>query len=80
MRYLAGIRDEDDRGGAEHALLAGKSPDSVKTALKSRNLSALTQTEEEQKERLEKERSRLEKTIDTLTARLKEVEKELRKL
>ena len=78
MRYLAGIRSEEDRNGAEKALLAGKSPDSVKTALKTRNVSALTQTEEDQKDRLEKEKTRIERTIVTLKTRLKEVEESLK--
>jgi hypothetical protein len=78
MRYLAGIRNEDDRSGAEQALLAGKSPDSVKTVLRSRNVSALApKSEEDHRTTLEKEKTRLEKTIDTLNRRLKEVEKEL---
>ena len=79
MRYLAGIPNEDDRGAAERALLTGKSPDSVKTALRSRSVSALAQTEEDHKIRLEREKTRLEKTIVTLNKRLKEVEEELRK-
>jgi len=79
MRYIAGLRSEDERAGAEKALLAGKSPDSVKTALKSQRASALTQTEEDLKERLEKEKTRLEKTITSLNRRLEEVEKELKK-
>jgi len=80
MRFLAGIRDDDDRAGAEKALLTGKSPDSVKTALRNRNVSALTQTEEDQKQHLEKEKGRLEKTIVTLRKRLDEVNEELKKL
>ena len=80
MRYLAGIRNKEDREGAEQALLSGKSPDSVKTALKKRNISTLAQTEDDQKERLEKEKVRIERTIVTLSKRLKEVEKELEKL
>jgi len=80
MRYLAGIRSEDDRAGAEQALLSGKSPDMVKTALKKQGISALVQTEEDQKVRLEKEKIRLKKTISTLNNRLKEVEEALRKL
>ena len=77
MRYLAGIRNEDDRSGAQKALLAGKSPDSVKTALKNRSVSVITQSEEDQKERLEKEKVRLERTISTLINRLKEVKEAL---
>ena len=80
MRYLAGIRNEDDRSSAQKALLAGKSPDSVKTALKTRNASTLNQSEEDQKERLEKEKVRIERTIGTLKTRLKEVEEALKKI
>jgi hypothetical protein len=80
MRYLAGIRSEDDRNGAEKALLAGKSPDSVKTALKNRNVSAINLSEEDQKERLEKEKVRLERTIVSLNDRLKEVKEALKKM
>ncbi|MCL1814332.1 MAG: hypothetical protein FWG27_00700 [Treponema sp.] len=80
MRYLAGIRSEEDRSGAQKALLAGKSPDSVKTALKTRSASTLTQSEEDQKERLEKEKVRIERTIGTLKTRLKEVEEALKKI
>ncbi|MDR1307211.1 MAG: hypothetical protein LBK74_06535 [Treponema sp.] len=78
MRYLAGIRNGEDRSGAERALLAGKSPDSVKTALRGRNVSALApKPEEDRRIMLEKEKIRLEKTIDTLSRRLGEVEQEL---
>ncbi|MDR2470870.1 MAG: hypothetical protein LBD09_02010 [Treponema sp.] len=79
MRYLAGIRDEDDRSGAEAALLEGKSPDSVKTSLR-RGLASSLQalTEEDQRQRLEKEKLRLERTIITLERRLEEVEEELK--
>ena len=80
MRFLAGIRDNDDRASAEKALLTGKSPDSVKTALRKQNASVLTQTEEDQKQYLKKEKIRLEKTIVTLNKRLDEVNEELKKL
>jgi len=79
MRYIAGLRSEDERAGAERALLAGKSPDSVKTALKNQG-SVLAPGEEDRKVNLEKEKSRLEKTIVTLNRRLEEVQKELKKL
>jgi hypothetical protein len=80
MRYVANIRDEDIREGAQKALLSGKSPDAVKTAIKSQQPSALTQTDEDMKERLEKEKSRIEKTIVSLRSRLKEVDTALGKL
>jgi hypothetical protein len=77
MRYLAGIRNEEERAGAERALLRGKSPDSVKIALKRGGVDT---AEEEPKLRLEKEKLRLQKTISTLSARLKEVESELKQI
>jgi hypothetical protein len=76
MRYLAGIRNEDSRESAEKALLAGKSPDSVKTAVR-RSLPPMGETDDDPKEKLEKEKLRLEKTIGTLSKRLKEVKEEL---
>jgi hypothetical protein len=78
MRYLAGIRDEEDRAGAEQALLAGKSPDSVRIAVRRNSLAV--PAEEDPRLRLEREKIRLEKTISTLSERLEEVEKELKNL
>jgi len=71
MRYLAGIRNGDDRKAAETALLKGKSPDTVKAVVlkKTKDTDPLSQ--------LAKERDRLERTIDTLSKRLEEVRKEL---
>jgi hypothetical protein len=31
MRFLAGIRNDDERNAAEEALLGGKSPDTVRS-------------------------------------------------
>jgi len=70
MRFLAGIRDGDDRSAAETALVKGKSPDTVKTALKKK-------PEEDPVGQLEREKNRLERTIATLSKRLEEVKKEL---
>jgi hypothetical protein len=69
MRFLAGIGNEQDRSAAENALLAGKSPDSVRIQAKTR--------EEDPKTRLEKEKIRLERTIASLSKRLEEVTREL---
>ncbi|MCL2879681.1 MAG: hypothetical protein FWF29_05480, partial [Treponema sp.] len=74
MRFLAGIRDEDERTAAETALIRGKSPDMVKTAIRKKS-----PDEDDPVQRLEKEKLRLERTIETLTKRLKEVKKELEK-
>jgi hypothetical protein len=77
MRYLAGIRDEHDRAGAAEALLAGKSPDSVRVAVRRNSLAV--PVEEDPKIRLEREKIRLERTITSLSKKLKEVEAELEK-
>jgi hypothetical protein len=76
MRFLAGIRNGEDREAAEKALLGGKSPDTVKTAFRSKN------AEEDPggdsvRLRLEKEKIRLERTIESLSKRLDDVKKEL---
>ena len=73
MRFLAGISNEEKRQTAENALLAGKSPDSVKTALRKKG----DDEEEDPRLTLEKEKIRLERTIASLTKRLEEVEREL---
>ena len=70
MRFLAGIGNEEKRGAAEAALLSGKSPDTVKTALRQK-------PDEDPRTQLEKEKARLERTISSLTKRLKEIEIEL---
>jgi hypothetical protein len=71
MRFLAGLRDSDDRKAAETALIKGKSPDTVKMAVRGKT------AEEDPALRLEKEKLRLERTIETLRKRLEEVKKEL---
>jgi len=73
MRFLAGISNEEKRQAAENALLAGKSPDTVKTACRKNS----GVDEEDTRESLEKEKIRLERTIASLKKRLEEVEKEL---
>jgi hypothetical protein len=71
MRFLAGIRNEDERMTAEKSLLAGKSPDSVKKE-------TLKKPDDgDPRQKLEKEKLRLERTIASLTKRLDEVEQEL---
>jgi NTP pyrophosphatase (non-canonical NTP hydrolase) len=74
MRFLAGIPNGEKRLAAENALLAGKSPDTVKIALRKKpDSSAGT----DPRLTLEKEKIRLERTIAALTKRLEEVEREL---
>jgi hypothetical protein len=72
MRFLAGIRNDDEREAAETALIKGKSPDTVKMAIRSKA------EEESPTLRLEKEKLRLERTIETLSKRLEEIKKELK--
>ena len=72
MRFLAGIRDSDDRKAAETALIKGKSHDTVKIQVKGR------EKDEDPVLTLEKEKTRLEKTIAALNKRLDEVKKELK--
>ncbi len=71
MKIVAGIRNEETRMAAEGALLSGKSPDEV------RMQAARKPPAEDPRERLEKEKIRLERTIDSLNKRLAEVEREL---
>jgi len=70
MRFLAGISNDEKRKAAESALLSGKSPDMVKTAVRQK-------PEEDPRTALEKEKTRLERTISSLIKRLDEVKKEL---
>jgi len=72
MRFLAGIRDGDNRKAAETALIKGKSPDTVKIQVRGKN------KEEDPLALLEKERARLERTIATLSKRLEEVKSKLK--
>jgi hypothetical protein len=72
MKFLAGIKNDEERAAAEQSLLSGKSPDSVRVALKKQAAPAISK-----REALEKEKSRLERTIQTLEKRLTEVEQEL---
>jgi hypothetical protein len=73
MRFLAGIRDSDKRKAAETALIKGKSPDTVKIAVRGRTEA------EDPVQTLEKEKQRLERTITALTKRLEEIKRELGK-
>jgi hypothetical protein len=71
MRFLAGIRDDENRSAAETALIKGKSPDTVRIAVRGKP------EETDPAARLEKEKLRLERTIEALTRRLEAVKKEL---
>jgi hypothetical protein len=74
MRFLAGIKNEEQRMAAESALISGKSPDTVKIETRRKP------KEEDPKDKLEKEKQRLERTINSLTKRLTEVEHQLEEL
>jgi hypothetical protein len=74
MRFLAGIRNDDDRLAAEQALVKGKSPDTVRSGIRGRG------EEEDPQLRLNKEKQRLERTIASLNHRLEEVNRELENL
>ncbi|MDR3334488.1 MAG: hypothetical protein LBT13_06335 [Treponema sp.] len=77
MRFLAGIRNEDERTNAEAALLKGKSPDMVRIEARRGTAGSTPGEQEDPKLRLEKEKNRLERTIASLSKRLGEVEREL---
>jgi hypothetical protein len=72
MRYLAGVKNDEERTAAEKALLEGKSPDTVKMSFKK-------PAEADTHERLVHEKERIERTIDTLSKRLNEITQELEK-
>lgn len=71
MRFLAGIPGEEKRAAAQNALIAGKSPDTVRIAARRKD------EDDDPRARLEKEKNRLERTIASLTKRLEEIDREL---
>lgn len=71
MKIVAGCKKVDDKAKAVEAIKSGKSPDSVIAMMKKKA------KEIDPKERLEKERDRLQKTINELTHRLEFVEESL---
>lgn len=74
MKIVAGVGDPAKRREAERALLSGKSPDSVKAALRK------GRDEDDPADFLRRERDRLERTIASLKARLEDVESKIRGL
>jgi len=72
MRFLAGIKNNEEREAAQIALIKGKSPDTVKIQVRGK------EKEEDPVVMLEKEKTRLERTIATLSKRLEEVKRELK--
>ena len=74
MKLVAGLSKPDDRHTAIEAFRAGKSQEAVKSLVRAERPS------EDPRERLDKERSRLERTINTLRERLAAVESEISKI
>ncbi len=74
MRSLAGIRDEGERSRAQEALISGKTPDMVKAVLSEKKKPGSA------RKLLEEERTRLERTIERLKARMKAIEKKIEEL
>jgi hypothetical protein len=71
MKLVAGIKKPEDRTAAEQQLMNGTSPVSVRDMMKRNSAAAQT---DDPKTKLEKEKSRLEKTIAQLQQRLEYVE------
>ena len=75
MKVVASVKKKDDRAELEQEFLAGgKSPSSVREMMKQKSAQA---DGTDPKSRLEREKSRLEKTIAQLTQRLEYVEESL---
>ncbi len=70
MKIVAGIGSAEAREAAERALLQGQSPDEVRMGLRL----AAEPAEIDEREKLEKERARIERSIANLNKRLEEVE------
>jgi hypothetical protein len=78
MKVVASIKKKDDRANAEQEFLnGGKSPSTVRELMKQKSAQA---SGTDPKTKLEKEKSRLEKTIAQLTQRLEYVEESLANL
>ncbi len=71
MKMIASIKKPEDRNIAEQQILAGKSPDTVRSLMKKKSEDA------DPKTKLEKEKNRLSKTINQLKQRLELVEESL---
>lgn len=74
MQIVAKLKDDNERKKAEHAFLAGKTPDRVADAFQK------TMPEQDPKITLSKEKKRIENAITTLTKRLEEIEENLAQL
>ena len=75
MKLVASVKKKDDRADIEQEFLqGGKSPSTVRELMKQK---AAQKKSEDPRTKLERERSRLEKTIAQLTHRLEVVEESL---
>jgi len=74
LRFVAGIRDLEERSKAVEALSLGASPGTVRGMLKSPDESV------DPAERLLREKERLERTIERLSEKLQEIEHKLSEL
>ena len=75
MKVVASVKKKDDRADLEQEFLqGGKSPSTVRELMKQKSSQSKS---EDAKTKLERERSRLEKTIAQLTHRLEVVEESL---
>lgn len=78
MKIVASVKKKDDRAEVEKDFLnGGKSPSSIREMMKQKSASA---RDTDPRTKLEKEKSRLEKTIAQLTQRLEYVEESLANL
>ena len=71
MKIVSNISNPQKREEAQSQILQGKSPDTVRAMMKKKV------EEVDVKTRLEKEKKRLEKTINQLTNRLEQIEESL---
>lgn len=72
MKKVAQIKDSDERETASNKILSGKAPDTVSELMRRKS-----NEENDPKAKLEKEKNRLEKTIEALQQRLQFVEESL---
>lgn len=72
MKILANVKDDDERKEIETEMLNGKTPDQVKSDIKEKSNQGKSAVEF-----LQKERTRLERTIKNLSKKLEDIEKRL---
>lgn len=77
MKVVASVHKKDDRVEVEKEFLEGKSPVGVREMMRQK---AQSTKQSDPKEKLEKEKNRLERTIDQLSKRLEFVEESLASL